>query len=296
MSIGSRSLVVEALIIVQRRPISVCLARAAKALRLSCNCGYRFGRSDLDYILLPGMDGYSDLLMPLMQALPEEPRKSVPHYPTDVVVNYDQLLGMLEFTVPESPYLLVAESYSTPLAIRFAASHPPNLQGLVLCAGFASSPLHGWRRNAALIASRFLFRLQPSRWVLRRFLIGQGADPALLDQLQASIAAVKPEVLAARLLEVLNCDARSHLAKIAVPILYIQAQNDRLVGPESLSEILTLKPDIVVEKISGPHLLFQREPVKAAAAIERFVQLRIPHAEALQAPGGTSSGTRPLKA
>jgi pimeloyl-ACP methyl ester carboxylesterase len=242
------------------------------------------------------MDGNAGLLTPLMEALRKEPRKSAQFYVTDAVVTYGQLLGMLDVVVPESPYLLIAESYSTPLAIRFAAGHPPNLQGLVLCAGFASRPLRGWRRKAALAVSRFLFRLQPSRWVLRRFLIGEGTDPALLDQLQDSIAAVKPEVLAARLREVLNCDVRGDLAKIAVPTLYIQAQNDRLVGSDSLSEILALKPDIAVEQISGPHLLFQREPIKAAAAIERFVQLRIPQAETLQAPGATSSGTGPLKA
>ena len=232
------------------------------------------------------MDGKADLLMPLMDALSEAPRKSVPHYLTDTVVNYDQLLSMLKFIVPEAPYLLIAESYSTPLAIRFAASHPPHLQGLVLCAGFASSPLRGWRRKAALIASRFLFRLPPSRSALGSFLIGKGADLALLNQLQTSIAAVKPKVLAARLREVLNCDVRGDLAKIEVPTLYIQAQDDRLIGPGSLSEILALKPGIVVDQISGPHLLFQREPIKAAAAIERFVQLKILHA-----PGSTPSGS-----
>ena len=242
------------------------------------------------------MDGKADLLMPLMDALPEAPRKSVPHYLTDTVVNYDQLLSMLEFIVPEAPYLLIAESYSTPLAIRFAASHPPHLQGLVLCAGFASSPLRGWRRKAALIASRFLFRLQPSRLALESFLIGKGAGLALLNQLQTSIAAVKPKVLAARLREVLNCDVRGDLAKIAVPTLYIQAQDDRLIGPGSLSEILALKPDIEVEQISGPHLLFQREPIKAAAAIERFVQQRIPRIETRQAPGATPSSPGQLKA
>jgi len=221
------------------------------------------------------MDGNADLLTPLMEALPKESCKSAQHYATDTVVNYDQLLGMLEFIVPKSPYLLVAESYSTPLAIRFAASRPAHLQGLVLCAGFASSPLRGWRRKAALILSPLLFRLTPSRWVLEQFLIGEGADASLLECLQASIAAVRPGVLAARLREVLKCDVRGDLARVAVPMLYVQAQNDRLVGPDSLSVILCLKPETVVERISGPHLLFQREPIRAAAAIDRFVQDRI---------------------
>ena len=242
----------------------------------------------MDYILLPGMDGNAALLMPLMDALPNEPRKSAPHYVTDTVVTYRQRLAMLEFTVPERPYLLVAESYSAPLAIRFAAGCPPHLRGLVLCAGFASSPLRGWLRIAALVASPFLFRLPPSHWMLERFLIGEGADPGLLEQLRVSISAVKPEVLAARLREVLICDVRGDLAKIEVPMLYLQAQNDCLVGRESLSEILAFKPDIAVEQISGPHLLFQREPIKAAAAIDRFVQERIPIAGMPQAPFATS--------
>jgi hypothetical protein len=44
------------------------------------------------------------------------------------------------------PFVLLAESFSTPVAIRVAAENPTNLKGLILCAGFATSPVSGLPR------------------------------------------------------------------------------------------------------------------------------------------------------
>lgn len=229
------------------------------------------GRSDLEYMILPGMDGNADLTVRLMCALPEGLRKSAPKFSADVVVSYEQLLSMVEFMAPEQTYLLIAQSYSTPLAIRFAALHPPHLQGLVLCAGFAASPVRGWRRWAAWTASWFLFRMPMSNSILGRFLVGTGADPELLKEVRAAISAPKPGVLAARFREVLSCDVREELVSVSVPILYLQAKEDRLVDHDCLHKIHAVKPDVAVERISGPHLLLQREPELAAKAIAKWM-------------------------
>lgn len=217
------------------------------------------------------MDGTSQLLFSLMRALPFDCRKSAQVYLADIHIPYDKLLRMVQAYAPERPFLLIAESYSTPLAIRFAATHPQHLKALVLCAGFASSPVRGWRRLAAQLLRPFLFHLPLTEHAIEHFLLGECADPALGAEVRAALSAVKPSVLAARLGEILACDVRAHLTEIVVPILYIQAENDRLVGPNSLAEILLHKPDLIVASIPGPHLLFQREPARTAKAIEDFV-------------------------
>jgi pimeloyl-ACP methyl ester carboxylesterase len=225
----------------------------------------------LEVILLPGMHGTANLYLRLMHALPADWGKSAPQYPADIVVGYDQLLRMVQFITPERPYLLVAESYSTPLAIRFAAARPKNLKGLILCAGFASSPVLGWVRLAIRLLGRVLFHFPPTNPAIEMFLLGRDADPTLLVEVRTAIRSVKPAVLAARLAEVLDCDVRADLAKVEVPVLCLQPEADRLVGPECFTEI-ERNTNLAVGRIRGPHLLFQREPERPARAIEEFAR------------------------
>lgn len=54
-------------------------------------------------------------------------------------------------------------------------------------------------------------------------------------------------------------------------MMYIQAEGDRLVRAECFGEIRRLRPDTVLASIPAPHLVFQREPQKAAEVIVRFI-------------------------
>jgi pimeloyl-ACP methyl ester carboxylesterase len=223
-------------------------------------------------MLLPGMDGTGQLYSRFINALPSGWRKSAHHYPAEVSVSYDKSLRMVQSIAPEQPFLLVAESYSTPLAIRFAATGPEHLKGLVLCAGFASSPVRGWRRFVTRLLCPVLFRLPLTDRVIEMFLVGENAEPSLVAEVRTAISCVKPAVLAARLVEILGCNVRSDVARIEVPVLYLQAQGDRLVGPNCLNEILQYAKNVAIERIPGPHLLFQREPDRTARIIEEFAR------------------------
>src|ERR1700756_6048956 len=89
-------------------------------------------------VLLPGMYGTGELFKDFMSALPADFWSTALCYPNDVCLSYSDLLRLVQFSVEGSePYVIVAESFSTPLAIQFAATNPPSLKGLVLSAGFA---------------------------------------------------------------------------------------------------------------------------------------------------------------
>jgi pimeloyl-ACP methyl ester carboxylesterase len=222
-------------------------------------------------VLLPGMHGTGELFSEFMRAIPEPKQIEALYYPNDVIWSYPQLLRTVQAFVPESDaYYLLAESFSTPLAIQFAATKPANLKGLVLCAGFASSPVKGWRRRLARFFAPLLFNLGIPKIVLNQ-LAGPNASSALLAAVRAAIAAVKPNVLAARARAVLACDATAELSKIDVPILYLLAKQDKIVPPWCLEEILRIKPDVNVVAIDAPHLLIQREPQKAAVAVTELL-------------------------
>jgi hypothetical protein len=53
--------------------------------------------------------------------------------------------------------------------------------------------------------------------------------------------------------------------------MYIQAEGDRLMRQECFREVRHLRPDTVLASVPAPHLVFQREPRKAAEVIMRFI-------------------------
>ena len=223
-------------------------------------------------VLLPGMDGTGKLFSEFIAALPEEFEAVAVGYPTERHLPYSELEDFVRAACPSSePFMLLAESFSTPLALKYAATNPANLVGLVLCAGFASSPVRGWRRFLASLLAPVVFHLPMPNVAARRWLVGADASPSLLRAVRAAIASVKPDVLAARLRAVLACDVRGAVGQIGVPILYIRAEQDRLVSVLCVEELRQIKPEMAVVALKGPHLLLQRQPQRAAEAVVRFI-------------------------
>jgi pimeloyl-[acyl-carrier protein] methyl ester esterase len=222
-------------------------------------------------VLLPGLDGTGNLFGDLVAALPREIEVVVGRYPSDDILSYDQLFHLVMEILPPRPFVVVAESFSTPLAVKIAASRPSKLAGTILCAGFVTSPVGKWAAAARLLTLPATFRVPPPSWALRRFLIGDGAPRKFEDGLRATIATVKPEVLAGRVRAALDCDVRGDLALYEGPSLYIQGTRDRLVDEECFQEIRSIRPAARLAVIDAPHLVFQCEPTKSAEAILKFL-------------------------
>lgn len=223
-------------------------------------------------VLLPGLDGTGKLFANLLPELPPTLKINIARYPTDRFLSYSELVPCVREVVPSSrPFLLVAESFSTPLAATFAATRPPNLVGLVLCAGFLTNPVGGWSLPVKVLARPCLFRVSPPGLALEYFLLGASPPSGLEADVRDALRLVQPGVLAERVRAALECDAREHLARTEIPLMYIQAEGDRLVGARGLREVQRLRPDTVLVSIPAPHLAFQREPRKAAEVIMRFI-------------------------
>ncbi len=227
-------------------------------------------------VLLPGLDGTGTLFTDLISELPPTLSVKVARYPTQRFLSYSELIPCVQELVPNSsPFLLVAESFSTPLAAKLAATRPLNLAGLILCAGFITNPIGSWALLVRVLARPWLFELSPPGFALKHFLVGTSPPNALEDGVREALRLVNPGVLAGRVRAVLDCDAREDLARTEIPMMYIQAESDRLVRAGCFSEVQRLRPDTVLASIPGPHLVLQREPRKAAEAIVRFIH-RLP--------------------
>ena len=227
-------------------------------------------KSEANLVLLPGLHGNAELYKDFMKALPATFVSKALVFP-DVSLSYQHLLRLVQFYVEDSPpFVLVAESFSTPLAIKFAATNPPNLKGVVLCAGFATSPLRG----ATRILGRYLAPCLPFAppGVAGAIMVsGSYAPDSILGRLRSAINSVPPAVLVDRIQSVLACDVLDDLHCVNAPILYMQAAYDRLVHPVCLEEMRRVKPEIEVAVLNGPHILLQLMPRQSANVVTEFV-------------------------
>ncbi len=75
----------------------------------------------MKWVLLPGMDGTGLLFTPLLSALPIGVDPIVVSYPADRAASPEELLRIVLAHLPgEGAYVLIAESFSGPLALRAA--------------------------------------------------------------------------------------------------------------------------------------------------------------------------------
>jgi hypothetical protein len=118
----------------------------------------------------------------------------------------------------------------------------------------------------------WLLNLKPPDIIIKHFLAGPSAPATLLNKIRSSLEPVDTRVISARARQVLNCDARSDLSKVAVPTMHLRPTHDRLISTRANHDIRLAKPDIVVKSISGPHMILQREPRGCASVVSEFIQ------------------------
>ncbi len=224
-------------------------------------------------VLLPGLDGTGQLFADFLAALPTTFTSTVVTYPTNEILSLAELAPFVKSAASRSePFVLVAESFSTPLALEYAASGPSNLTAIIICSGFVFKPAAHWTQLAKAVARPWIFRLRAPSFILEYFLVGRNAPGALILALRQEIRRVSPDVLSFRVRETLNCDARGALARTSVPVMYVQALDDRLLDEACVTEMRRIKPTMLVERVVGPHLLLQREPKMVADIVSKFVQ------------------------
>lgn len=238
-------------------PISNDAMNAAQNPSLSANF-------PLSAVLLPGLDGTGKLFAPLIAAAPVQVQCAVVDYP-----RHDANVEILSQHVRQrmtGPCILIAESFSGPIAVRVASDS--RVEALILCNSFVSPPVLPALRHFFIPA---FFKLPRPSSILGLLLLGRHADAELVDRAQRAIREVSADVLAQRVRETLMTDERETLRSLRKPILYLRGTNDRLLWERSWKEILNIRPDAKVVSIGGPHLLLQTLPTECWRAILGFI-------------------------
>ncbi|TET38484.1 MAG: alpha/beta hydrolase [Planctomycetota bacterium] len=222
---------------------------------------------------MPGLDGTGIMFEPFLKVLAPEIRTTVISYPSeDKPLSYQQLISHAEGKIPrDRPIVILAESFSGPIAINLLGRGMPNVKGAVFCATFARPPYPFLLEFTKLLPLDQLFRLPMPDFALGKFCFGPDAPDSLPALLQKAVETAKPVNIAARFKMLADIDELSALRKIKIPCCYIQASADHLVPSNCIEPFREALHDLVVRKIDGPHFLLQVKPAETLEVIYEFV-------------------------
>jgi pimeloyl-ACP methyl ester carboxylesterase len=217
-------------------------------------------------ILLPGLDGSGELFAPLVSELGDGVTTSVVRYGSELT--FDEYVESAARALPDDA-VVVAESFSGPVGIALAARHPGKVRCLVLCATFARSPFRTLLRFGKFIPARAFAANALTPAMLRHFCLN-GDDASLRPSVVSVVSTVPPAIMRARLACLAGVDVSPLLRRIDMPVLYLRATRDRIVGARLSNALTSHLPNVSIAEIDGPHLLLQTRPRECAAAIVDF--------------------------
>lgn len=223
----------------------------------------------LTLVLLPGLDGTEVFFRPLLAALPEQFETITLSYPDQGPGEYERLLALVRERLQSVPSCLVlAASFSGPLAVMLAAAEPNKVRGLILCATFLRTP----RRYPAamrlianaptVLALRTLRRLPV--WLLR------GSVDPLRQAKRETWQRVSAQGLARRAQSLLAVDVRDILRGCVQPVLSVGYADDRVVAPRYSEEIGEHANRVRHVTLPGGHLGMFSDPAALASELQRF--------------------------
>jgi pimeloyl-[acyl-carrier protein] methyl ester esterase len=219
-------------------------------------------------VLLPGLDGTGELFAPFLAMAPSNCRVQSMKLPPDRGLSYSELAEWVDARLPDGPLVLLAESFSGPLAI-LVASRCVRVAGLVLSTTFLERPLPGVLAFVSRLVPRRAWMQPPPEVFLRIFLTG--GDSALAAAVRRALLGVSGEVTAQRITSVLTVDVTSEFRTLTCPVLCLQARRDRLVSARSVARMRAIRPNSEFAEIDAPHLLLQTCPQEAWTYVSAFL-------------------------
>lgn len=222
-------------------------------------------------VLLPGLEGTGTLFAPFAKQIEPCCPVKIIDYPCSKPLNYSELEAWVRTQLPkETPFVILGESFSGPIAISIAASPPPGFRGLVLSGTFVRNP------RPALAGLKPFVRLLPvsaaPMVLLDKVLLGEYSTPHLRFMIDRALKQLGPDTVRTRIEAVLAVDVSEKMAAISAPVLYLRASKDRVV-PKSASRLVTrLQPRTRIVDFEAPHMLLQTRPQETAAEVMGFIQ------------------------
>lgn len=218
-------------------------------------------------ILLPGMDGTGDLFKPLLENMSSKIKAKIISFPTNEKLSYKKLIEYVRAKLPSNDdFMIVAESFSGPIAFSIAQNPPTNLKSVVFVCSFLKPP-RKFLILSKLIPLSFLFRLPIPELFIKRYFLGNKISDDVIHLFRKSISKVSKYVLSFRVREIADLEMTKRI--VSIRCVYIQATNDKLVPPSNSKMFEKMISDFEVVKVPGPHFVLQANPGECVKTIEK---------------------------
>ena len=223
-------------------------------------------------LLLPGLDGTGKLFDDLIAAIPAGHGASPVSYP-EALREFDEFVRYAESAIRDGgDTVLVAESFSGPVAVEIMRNPPRNLKAVVLVATFVQAPsprLMAFTRSVPAVLMRAFSGL-----ALDWFCLNGKEQEKTTRRIKQIVQTLSPRLIKARLKVLLSLprDLPMVLEKNKLPVLFLKPIRDRLVPEKYFGQIEQRLPPESTVQILGPHFLLQCCPQDCAKAISEFVR------------------------
>jgi pimeloyl-ACP methyl ester carboxylesterase len=207
-----------------------------------------------------------------MERLPPTIRPLALNYPRAGPHGYRALLDIVRAQLADiSRYVVLASSFSGPLAVTLAAAEPDRVRGMILAATFVSSPSLSVARMRFAVRTPLVSAIRLARrlpiWILR------SQQDALRMAKQETWSRVSARELAGRARAALGADMRETLKRCRQPVLSVTYDADDVVPPRCADEIRACCTQARRVTLPGGHLAIFHDPEPLAAEIVRFVEV-----------------------
>lgn len=227
----------------------------------------------MQFILLLGLHGGITLFEPFSRVRPSTLVSEIKPvgYPNDGPYDYVSAVNHVRSALPKVVnFILIAESFSGPIAIRLASERLPGLKGIILVSTFARSP---WAPFSLSRVPNELLTALPKHSIMSRwFLSGSCSVRGWGEELSDALNQIQKKAFISRLRAIDTIDVRTELYNINVPILYLQATRDLLVPPWRGTEINNIAKFGSMHRVKGPHMLLQKSPSSTWTVITDWVR------------------------
>ena len=219
-------------------------------------------------LLLPGLDGTGKLFSRFGRIRP-------PNFSCEVVA-YDNSFAKLDDYInvvnarlsTKTKTVIVAESFSGPIAAHVALRYREQVAGIVFAASFVTPPHPALLNLAKIMPSQAFGAMRAT--LIKQFCVNGVHDKTVIEEASVIVNALESAVIKRRLM-LLASFAKSKLAQIDIPVLSLRATHDRLITQAATSSITTTFPKTIFIDVESPHFLLQACPEECWRHIEKFV-------------------------
>ena len=214
-------------------------------------------------VFLPGLDGTAELFK-FIKPFFKDFNCMFLKYPANSGFNYFDYVSFVKKQIEFEKYHVIAESFSGPIAIELCRVDKERVQSMSLVASFAKAP----KPKILLKIGSKLSKIKLPKIICDNILLNKSSSEVKKECFEV-IKKISSIDLSCRLDNMTSFRIDNNLN--SVPVLYIQAANDLLVGKDSLSYIKNKIENLSVVKIDGPHLLLQSNPKRSSEVILNFL-------------------------